>query len=67
MEKVPSLFLVIPTIVSLDLSHNCLKYLPRGIKQLTRLEYLNLSHNQLAEVTPPPQRSHAACVKLGRD
>ncbi len=50
MEKVPSLFLVIPTIVSLDLSHNRLKYLPRGIKQLTRLEFLNLSHNQLQEV-----------------
>lgn len=50
MEKVPSLFLVIPTIVSLDLSHNRLKYLPRGIKQLTRLEFLNLSHNHLQEL-----------------
>lgn len=50
LEKVPELLLVVPTLISLDLSFNKLRTLPRAIKQLSFLENLNLSNNQLVVV-----------------
>ncbi|KAL6040633.1 Myotubularin-like phosphatase domain, variant 2, partial [Balamuthia mandrillaris] len=50
LSSVPSLILVVTTLVTLDLSHNRLTTVPRAIRQLSWLEHLKLNHNRIAKL-----------------